>query len=167
MGATATYQLPWPELPELADGPDGFQDLALATEAAINNNTGGLVRSWSNYASDNRLITQGSPMDVDFGTVNFPSVARTVIISYSFTIDVGNGQGGQHDLYGYFDGQQVFYARVDNTFNDARTHDRAYFWMTAIRNIGAGNHSVKARAWPGGGVLISNKMLICSIIALG
>lgn len=165
MGATSAYLLPWPELPELADGPDGFQDLALATENAIKNNTGGLVKSWGNYASNNQIITAGSPMDVDFGVVNFPTPARTVIIAYSFTIDVG--EGGMHDLYGYFDGQQVLYQRVEHTWADGRTHDRSYFWTTAIKNIGAGNHTVKARAWPAGGCLISNKMLICNIVALG
>jgi len=35
MGATDVYQLPWPELGDLADGPDGYQDLAKATEAAL------------------------------------------------------------------------------------------------------------------------------------
>lgn len=35
MGTTPLYQLPWPELPDIADGPDGFQDLAVATETAI------------------------------------------------------------------------------------------------------------------------------------
>ena len=35
MGATDIYQLPWPELGDLADGPDGYQDLARATEAAL------------------------------------------------------------------------------------------------------------------------------------
>ena len=167
MGQTDTYLLPWPELPELADGPDGFQDLALATENTIKNNTGGLVKSWGNYASNNQLITAGSPMDVDFGTIDLPSIARTVLISFSFTIDVGLNQGGTHDLYGYWDGQQVFYQRVQNTFADARTHDRSYFWMTAIKNQAAGKHTVKARAWPAGNVLISNKALIVSVIALG
>lgn len=35
MGKTAIYQLPWPELPDTADGPDGYEDLALATEAGL------------------------------------------------------------------------------------------------------------------------------------
>jgi hypothetical protein len=35
MGATDVYQLPWPELGDLADAPDGYQDLAQATEAAL------------------------------------------------------------------------------------------------------------------------------------
>lgn len=35
MGATPTYKLPWPELGNLADGPDGYEDLAEAVEAAL------------------------------------------------------------------------------------------------------------------------------------
>ena len=35
MGKTTEYQLPWPELPDAADGPDGFENLATATETAL------------------------------------------------------------------------------------------------------------------------------------
>jgi len=35
MGSTTEYKLPWPELPDAADGPDGFQKLATATENAL------------------------------------------------------------------------------------------------------------------------------------
>lgn len=35
MGATPVFTLPWPELGDLADGPDGYQDLAKAAEAAL------------------------------------------------------------------------------------------------------------------------------------
>jgi hypothetical protein len=35
MGQTDIYDLPWPELGDPSDGPDGYQDLALATEAAL------------------------------------------------------------------------------------------------------------------------------------
>lgn len=35
MGATNVFKLPWPELGDLADGPDGYQDLAAAVEAAL------------------------------------------------------------------------------------------------------------------------------------
>lgn len=35
MGATPTFKLPWPELGNLADGPDGYEDLAEAVEAVL------------------------------------------------------------------------------------------------------------------------------------
>lgn len=35
MGSTSIYKLPWPELPEAADGPDGYQKLAEAVETAL------------------------------------------------------------------------------------------------------------------------------------
>jgi hypothetical protein len=35
MGHTTVYTLPWPELSYPAKGPDGYKDLALATEAAL------------------------------------------------------------------------------------------------------------------------------------
>lgn len=35
MGATTNFKLPWPELGNLADGPDGYEDLAEAVEAAL------------------------------------------------------------------------------------------------------------------------------------
>lgn len=35
MGQTDVFDLPWPELGDLADGPDGYEDLARATEAAL------------------------------------------------------------------------------------------------------------------------------------
>ena len=42
MGQTSVFTLPWPELPDLADGPDGFKDLAEATEAAMLNERNGV-----------------------------------------------------------------------------------------------------------------------------
>lgn len=35
MGSTPTWHLPWPELADPADGPDGYQDLAVAVDAAL------------------------------------------------------------------------------------------------------------------------------------
>jgi hypothetical protein len=35
VGHTNIYSLPWPELADPADGPDGYQDLAVATELAL------------------------------------------------------------------------------------------------------------------------------------
>jgi hypothetical protein len=35
MGSTSIYNLPWPDVTSAADGPDGYKDLATATEIAI------------------------------------------------------------------------------------------------------------------------------------
>lgn len=164
MGVTDTYLLPWPELPELADGPDGFQDLALATEAAIGASQGGVIRTWNNYFANNQPSSGGAPLDANLGQVNFPSTAKTVIIMWSFTVDVATN--GIHDFYGYFDDQQIFYQRMDARA-DPNTTDRQYVWMTALKDQSAGNHSVKARSWPAGGCVIATKAIIASVIALG
>ncbi|HEY5785342.1 MAG TPA: hypothetical protein VIT65_11240 [Microlunatus sp.] len=164
MGQTDAYLLPWPDLPELADGPDGFMDLALATEAAIKNTSGGLVKTWNNYYAPDRISSGGSPVDSNLGSVNLPAPARTVIITYSLTVAVGTG--GQHDLYGYWDEQQVFFARMQ-THSDSRTMDRSYVFTTAIKNQAAGDHSFRMRSWPAGSCYMSIKAMIGSVVALG
>jgi hypothetical protein len=58
MGSTPVYQLPWPELPDDANGPDGYQDLAVAAETAIKTQADA-VKAASNF------IAQGARQTYD------------------------------------------------------------------------------------------------------
>lgn len=49
MGATPEFSLPWPELPDRPQGPDGFKNLATAIEAAtlLQRDDGSLTKSYT------------------------------------------------------------------------------------------------------------------------
>jgi hypothetical protein len=61
MGSTPLYTLPWPELPDVADGPDAYQKLAVATEAAIKTQADAAKAATNKYVGDMRTRDDAVP----------------------------------------------------------------------------------------------------------
>jgi hypothetical protein len=65
MGQTEHYHIPWPDGPGAADGPNGFEDIALATEAGLaatltENKAVAFTPSWSSQGAQQPNIGNGS-----------------------------------------------------------------------------------------------------------
>lgn len=164
MGASPKYALPWPELVDSADGPDGFQDLATATENTLK------VRSL-------RLLGQGkaetiasvevraTPYEPAFA-INLPSVVRSVIVTCHAMIAFAGNTSGAFDLYSKWDGGSTFYMVVDG-FANANTKDRGYSWMFGLKNQTGGAHTGTIGLFSGAGAVLHVKSLVYSWVALG
>lgn len=93
MGATAIYRLPWPELPDVADGPDGYQDLAKATESALTKVKSSItpVGSWGDVPLQvpTNLPLNGTDWITNLVTMTVKPYARVIDILASVHTTVG------------------------------------------------------------------------------
>ncbi|HEY5785341.1 MAG TPA: hypothetical protein VIT65_11235 [Microlunatus sp.] len=164
MGQTSGYALPWPELVDGADGPDGYQKLAQASETAIKTNALRLLGQ--GVAADiSSTEVRATPWEAPF-TVALPSTARVVICTVNVCIAFAGATSGLFDVYSEWDGVRQFHA-VLNSYTNQSSWDRGYTWQYALKNQPGGNHAASIGMFSGTGAVIHTKTLIHSWVALG
>lgn len=120
MGQTTEFQYPWPELSEVADGPDGYQDLAARAEAAYPlprlythisgdyNGAAVMPNTTRVIVSDTRASVAVGWIEVDFGIlIRSPSPGNDVAAGGSVFIKVNGVLVGQAGWHTYAQTQQV------------------------------------------------------------
>lgn len=164
MGQTAGFALPWPELVDSADGPDGYQKLAQASETAIRTNALRLLGQ--GIAADTGSVeVRATPWETPF-TVALPATARVVICTVNVCIFFAGATTGLFDMYSEWDGVKQFHA-VLNSYSNGNTDDRGYTWQYALKNQSGGNHAASIGMFSGTGAVIHTKGLSHSWVALG
>lgn len=86
MGTTDIFKLPWPELVDPADGPDGFQDLAVASEVALKLQT--VRKLWTVRRNQNNAVpvaTWGNVVDITIPNAEAPVGLYMVLAAVSWT----------------------------------------------------------------------------------
>ena len=164
MGATPAYALPWPELVDSADGPDGFQDLAVATETAIKGRSLRLLGSGKGESTAS-VEVRSTPYEPTYA-INLPATAKVVIVTVSVCLHFAGQTNGAFDLYAEWDGvRQAWY--VLGSFSDGNTDDRGYTFQFAMKNQVAGAHTGKIGLFSGAGAVMHTKVFTYNWIALG
>jgi hypothetical protein len=164
MGQTTGYALPWPELVDSADGPDGFSDLATATENALKSRALRLVGAGKGETTSS-VEVRATPYEPTYPIV-LAKTARVVIVTVSVCICFAGATSGAFDLYANWDGvRQAWY--IPGSFSDGNTDDRGYTFMFAVANQAQGNHTGTIGMFSGTGAVIHTKALMYNWVALG
>jgi len=164
MGQTTGFALPWPELVDSADGPDGFSDLATATENAIKGRSLRLV-AWGKAETTATVEVRATPYEPQY-TIALPKSAKVVIVTCCVCLFFAGHSNGAFDMYAEWDNvKQAYY--IPGSFSDGNTDDRGYTFMFAVANQAQGNHQGSIGIFSGAGAIMHTKALMYNWVALG